>query len=231
MRISLINRLGLSAAAVFAFSGAVAQADVLYTGSPNATVTLTETSPGQYGFSEEYLWRDENGPNSATETTLGSWASRTWAYDADQSDSIGNTIMVGTGDPGHTQFVQYKVIIPVDQAYLGTVTVESVLRGGVVARAYANDAANPYAAPSLFSEGSNSYTMHSNTVPLSSMDVSIPNQVSFELFLDQEAGNFAGSIDSLSIGATTVPEPASLGMIGAAGLLLLRRRRKNDSIN
>lgn len=55
-----------------------------------------------------------------------------------------------------------------------------------------------------------------------------PGESIFIRFTDfNDPANDAGiGIDDLSFSAVTVPEPASLGLIGAAGLLALRRRRK-----
>jgi len=218
------KRTWVHGAAGLVLMALVAQAAEAYTdfsGTPHTSQVLTETSPGSgiYEFDEQYTWRDE-GAGGHDQTELGTWASRTWEYEAYQYNGIGNVVDLSTAG----YFVSYRFVIPVDITYLDTVTISSDYRQ-LVARA-TNDTSNWFAQASLFSSSSGSFVSGSNTVPLASFDTSTPGEVSFYFRVAEGLGGGAG-IDSLHVTATTfpVPEPAGLALMGLAGCFMLGRRR------
>ena len=219
-------------AALMILLGSSSASAVIFTGSnPGNVQTLTESSPlsGIYLFSEDYLWRDEEPPSGAPhpETLLGSWASRTVAYDAGQWDGIGNVVMLENAP----QFIEYAFLIPVDSVNLVSLSINTVMRGAS-ARSYAYDYQTGSWPEDWFplTRGGSGFDSESNTIGSASWDTSVPGQVSFRILIEQINGSAAGQgIDSLMLTATTVPEPntmalLAIGLSGCAWAVGRRRR-------
>lgn len=216
----VVSMLGVAS---FAVTG-VAEGYTFFEGRPEAVVTLSETSPGSnvYQFSEDYLWRDENG-GGHSEEQLGSWASLTKGYRGYQHNDIGNTVLLEA--TGH--HIEYEFIIPVDKSNLTDVAIEARMRGSsLVARVYDFENANWYSLHSLFGGGSSAWEVKSASVPTAALGGSIDGEVRLKLFLHQEGNGFGNGIDSLLITATAVPEPVGATVIGLGALALICRRRR-----
>lgn len=199
---------------------------VEFSGTPGATVTLTETPPasGTYAFSEDFTWRSDGvGTPDNDPSFLGTWAAKTESYRAYQYDGIGDTVLLETS----SQFINYRFIIPVDGANLSTVTLAANIRGSSVTARGLDWATNSYYTENSLFSGGSGFDPRSAVVPASELDTSTPGQVVFDLFFAQEGSGSGTGLDSFSVTATSVPEPASAAILGAGllGLALRRRRR------
>ncbi|MCC7350653.1 MAG: PEP-CTERM sorting domain-containing protein [Phycisphaerales bacterium] len=217
----------LVAAVATAFLGTLAanssQAYVLYDATPGAVVTMTQNPPasGTYVFNEGFTWRDENG-GGHTENELGSWAAKTYDYHGYQYDGVGNTVLLEDA----TMYIEYRFILPVDDSNVSSITLNTVMNGSSVRARFLDYVNSNWYTLSPVTTGGSGFTSMTGSVPAAAWDNSVPGQVGLDLWIVQEGSGGVNGIDEFTLTANTVvPEPASLGLIGAGMMLLDRRRR------
>jgi len=219
------NRLAAFAAAAFVSSVAVnsTQAYVLYDATPAAVVTMTQSPPasGTYVFNEGFTWRDENG-GGHTQSELGTWASKTYDYRGYQYDGVGNTVLLEDA----TMYIEYRFILPVDDANVTSISLNTVMNGSSVRARFLNYTDSSWYSLSPVTTGGSGFTSMTGSVPAAAWDNSVSGQVGLDLWIVQEGSGGVNGIDEFTLTATTVvPEPASLGLV-VAGMMLLGGRRR-----
>lgn len=177
-----------------------------YTGTPGATVTLTETAPnsGTFNFRDDYTWNTNIATLEADGATLGAWAASTFDYSVYQNTGVRNTLDL----EGQFDFVIYHFTVPVPSGrQLDNIAVEASLNRGVHARARASDSQGWADQPALLIPTDFLEPPLSANVPAVSIDqLSTPGFASFQLKFEQESGNF-GYLDFLNVTANLVPIP------------------------
>jgi len=221
-----VNRLAAFAAAAVlgAMTVNTTQAYTLYDATPGAVITLGENPPasGTYVFNEGFTWRDEAPGNPHNETTLGTWASKTYDYKGYQDNGVGNTVLLE--DP--SMYIEYRFILPVDGSNVSSITLNTVMNGSSVRARFLNYTDNNWYSLAPVTSGGAGFTSMTNSVPTAAWDTSVSGQVGLDLWIVQEGSGGVNGIDEFTLTATTVvPEPASLGLL-SAGLLVLAQRRR-----
>ncbi len=221
---ALHQSLAKTLAALLVLLGINTASATVFIGSPGNVVTMTESIPGTYVFTDEYRWRDEPpAPPANPETLLGTWANSTVSYDAEQWDGIGNVIMLEV--PG--RFIEYEFIIPVDASFLTSLSITTVMRGaGVRSFAYNYDTDSWPEGSFYLTIGGSGFDEDTADIDSSRWNTAVPGQVGFRILIEQISTGAGAGIDSLNLTAVTVPEPGTFTLlaVGAAALLVRRRR-------
>lgn len=212
--------IGAVAGLLFLSSGASGDT-VFWSDDPHHVVVLTEVAPGEFGFTEDYSWYTDNAGDPHI---LGDWADKAWSYTSVAQDTTfwqDDRLNLQADPRGR---LDYKFVIPVDGSLIDEITIAAQMRNVTTGRVRATE--NDSFGSAILLASSSAFVDLSAVVDIADVDTSTPGQVSFFLKIENEANSFGGGIFSLDVTATTVPEPASLGLLAFGAVLMSMRRTK-----
>jgi hypothetical protein len=140
------------------------------------------------------------------------------------SDGIVQNAGAGAGNPWHGLYVTIKGNGQVQVYSQGAnlLSKDNADYGSAFVTGQANDVRLFVASDGFLTDSANAFSLYINDTLVGSD--SFNWKTSSNLSIGLEAGNYSAEFDNLSI--KTIPEPATLGLVGAAGLIAVFIRRR-----